>query len=98
PAVVPPEAIPERGSFTAALSGSVEYLTPGALAEVLFDTGVRRPNAPLHVSGVVRPGAGEAEDVLFEAPEADVPAVEPVREADPGALPEEAAPGADSGS
>ena len=27
------------------IQGTVQYLTPGALAEILFDTGVRQPKA-----------------------------------------------------
>lgn len=34
------------------LVGTIEYQVPGELAEVLFDTGVRRPRAPLRAEGV----------------------------------------------
>lgn len=35
------------------LMGTVQYITPGALAEVLFDTGVRRPKAVLSERGTI---------------------------------------------
>lgn len=35
------------------ISGSVEYITPGAFAEVLFDTGVRRPTTSFQDEGVI---------------------------------------------
>jgi LEA14-like dessication related protein len=36
------------------LTGAVEYQTPGELAEVLFDAGVRRPKAELNLRGRLR--------------------------------------------
>jgi hypothetical protein len=35
------------------LTGDVQYVTPGAFAEVLFDTGVRRPKAPFVQEGTI---------------------------------------------
>lgn len=58
PAVVPADQF-DLARFDAAselrytLTGSVEYQTPGELAEVLFDTGVRRPKAGLNASGMI---------------------------------------------
>ena len=48
------EAIPYQ------LTGSAEYLVPGQLAEVLFDTGLRRTKAPISLEGafeITDPGA-----------------------------------------
>lgn len=39
------------GQVPYALSGSVEYEVPGSIAEVLFDTGIRRPTATFSESG-----------------------------------------------
>ena len=61
PAVVPaadfdlarfdqPAPVPYR------LTGTVEYQTPGELAEVLFDSGVRRPKAHISVGGELDTG------------------------------------------
>jgi hypothetical protein len=36
-----------------ALRGSVLYITPGEIAEILLDTGVRRPRAGFGASGVI---------------------------------------------
>jgi hypothetical protein len=35
------------------LSGNVQYVTPGAFAEVLFDTGVRRPKTAFVQEGTI---------------------------------------------
>jgi len=58
PAVVPAERFDlsrfDGGAdLTYELSGAVEYITPGELAEVLFDTGVRRPKAPIGITGEI---------------------------------------------
>ena len=58
PAVVPAGAFDlsrfdGTGELDYRLSGSVEYITPGELAEVLFDTGLRRTTASLNVDGVI---------------------------------------------
>jgi len=39
------------GDLPYRMTGEVRYQTPGELAEVLFDAGVRRPTAPLTLSG-----------------------------------------------
>ncbi|MBL8746854.1 MAG: LEA type 2 family protein [Phycisphaerae bacterium] len=43
-------AVPS-GQVSYSLSGSVEYEVPGSIAEVLFDTGIRRPSASFSESG-----------------------------------------------
>ncbi|MEL6328154.1 MAG: LEA type 2 family protein [Planctomycetota bacterium] len=57
PAVVPiadaAELLDGRSEVSYALSGRVEYITPGQLAEVLFDSGLRRTTAPLGARGVL---------------------------------------------
>lgn len=35
------------------LSGTVSYVTPGKLAETLFESGVRQPEAPINVVGTI---------------------------------------------
>jgi hypothetical protein len=42
PAVIPASEAAGPQSYT--LQGTLEYITPGSIAQVLFDTGVRRPN------------------------------------------------------
>jgi hypothetical protein len=46
PAVFPldPAATPPSGTVQCEVSGSLGYVTPGEFAQVLFDTGVRRPS------------------------------------------------------
>jgi LEA14-like dessication related protein len=46
----------QPGEIDYTLSGQIEYVTPGALAELLFDTGVRRPGASLGIRGVIETG------------------------------------------
>lgn len=43
----------DSGELPYTLTGSVEYQTPGQLAEVLFDTGVRRLRAPIRLRGTL---------------------------------------------
>lgn len=43
----------DSGELRFGLSGSVEYQTPGQFAEVLFDTGVRRPKASIGIRGML---------------------------------------------
>ena len=58
PAVVPADRF-DLGRFESdaelpyRLRGRVEYITPGELAEVLFDTGIRRTKASIAVEGVI---------------------------------------------
>jgi hypothetical protein len=67
PAVVPAELIPperfdEAGEMAYRLEGSVEYQTPGRLAQYLFDINLRRPDAPLSLAGTLElPGNGLGE-------------------------------------
>ncbi|MCW5764643.1 MAG: LEA type 2 family protein [Phycisphaeraceae bacterium] len=44
---------PLSGRQPYAISGSLQYTTPGQLAEVLFDTGVRRPSVSFASSGTI---------------------------------------------
>ncbi|MBL8765024.1 MAG: LEA type 2 family protein [Phycisphaerae bacterium] len=53
PAVVRAADLPAASDARFAITGSVEYLTPGELAEVLFDTGLRRPSASFSGAGQV---------------------------------------------
>ncbi|MGE3107164.1 MAG: LEA type 2 family protein [Phycisphaerales bacterium] len=59
PAAVKASVLPPAGSTTPyRLSGSLTYITPGAFAELLFDTGVRRPSTPLSGEGTLEwPGS-----------------------------------------
>ena len=41
------------GKMPYSLTGTVEYEVPGSIAEVLFDTGIRRPSATFGESGVL---------------------------------------------
>jgi hypothetical protein len=47
--------------------GDLLYITPGALAEVLFDTGVRRPTVSFSDSGQIDFGSGPGEPVELVA-------------------------------
>ncbi len=55
PVVVPVSQLgPDAASIAWRLEGSLLYIAPGALAETLLDTGVRRPEVGLRGRGVVR--------------------------------------------
>ncbi len=45
------ESLPSSVEFR--VHGSLRYLVPGAIAQTLFDTGVRRPSAPVNGGGTV---------------------------------------------
>lgn len=47
---------PEEANYR--VSGTLTYIVPGALAEILFDTGVRRPRVGFSGEGVVRVSGG----------------------------------------
>lgn len=55
PAVVPLELLPEDGieEIRYRLSGEVVYVTPGEIAELLFDYRIRRPSAGFSDTGVL---------------------------------------------
>lgn len=53
-----PERSPDEGARRYRLAGSLQYIAPGALAEVFFDTGVRRPSVRFAAEG----------DLTFTAP------------------------------
>ncbi|MBX3358430.1 MAG: LEA type 2 family protein [Phycisphaeraceae bacterium] len=56
------DALPERptGEHRYRLAVNLTYITPGALANVLFDTGVRRPVVSYNESGLLNFGEGPA--------------------------------------
>jgi LEA14-like dessication related protein len=55
PAVVPAEYL--SGSIDYALQGSVQYIPPGRLSEVLFDAEVSVPEAILDIEGTIETGS-----------------------------------------
>jgi hypothetical protein len=55
------------------LNAQITYLTPGALAEVLFDADVRRPVARVSTSGVVDLGSGPGAPAQLVQPAATTP-------------------------
>lgn len=57
------------------VAGTLTYQTPGELAEVLFDTGVRRPEAGFASSGRIDLGAGPGSTIRLvnEPPPAGAP-------------------------
>lgn len=52
-----------EGDVEYELSGSVVYVTPGEIAQLLFDAGVRKPRSSFQQTGVLEFGAGGS-DVL----------------------------------
>jgi LEA14-like dessication related protein len=54
PAVIPMSYL--QGSIDYELLGSVEYIPPGRLSEVLFDAEIKVPEAPLEISGNINTG------------------------------------------
>jgi len=63
PAVVTPveggESAPPAGDVEYAISGTLWYLTPGELAEILFDSGVRRPSVGFRQAGAITLSSGD---------------------------------------
>lgn len=57
-ALVPGAARPV-GLVPYQFSARLEYITPGAFAETLFDTGVRRPSASFRQAGFIDFGSGD---------------------------------------
>lgn len=53
PAGIPLASVPGTGTVHFRLIGSMEYITPGAFAEVLFDTKVRRPDVSFVQEGTI---------------------------------------------
>jgi hypothetical protein len=51
PAVIRGAAPPAGHPFT--LQGTLEYTTPGSIAQILFDTGVSRPSIPFQSQGQI---------------------------------------------
>ncbi len=56
PAVLPIEAIKSSGEVSYALTGTVQYIPPGRLSEVLFDAKLKVPEAILELSGTINMG------------------------------------------
>jgi hypothetical protein len=56
PAVVPSEAGAVNPGSRFRLSGAMTYVTPGQIAEILFDSGVRVPSVGFSFEGEVPPG------------------------------------------
>jgi hypothetical protein len=50
---VAPGAVPPSGTVRCEVSGDLGYITPGEFAQVLFDTGVRRPSATFRGEALV---------------------------------------------
>lgn len=72
---------PPAGDVPYRLSGELSYVTPGQLAEILFDTGVRRPSVHFSEAGVIAfsPEADGAAGGALEGGALDAPAA-PSRE------------------
>lgn len=51
--LVPPGRFDQPGEMAYVLRGEVEYQLPGRLAEFLFDINIRRPTAPLALTGTL---------------------------------------------
>jgi len=60
PAVLPLDALSGSGEVSYSLVGTVQYIPPGRLAEVLFDAKVKVPEAPLELSGTINTGSDQA--------------------------------------
>lgn len=55
PAVLPIDRL--QGSIEYALLGSVQYIPPGRLSEVLFDAEITVPEAPMEITGTIDAGS-----------------------------------------
>ncbi|MFI4897556.1 MAG: LEA type 2 family protein [Phycisphaerales bacterium JB059] len=53
PALVPLSYATRTDPAPYRLTGTVSYVTPGKLAETLFDSGVRQPEATINVAGTI---------------------------------------------
>lgn len=53
PVVIPAEDMPSSLQIPYNLNGTITYLMPGALAEILFDREIRRPKATISDSGTL---------------------------------------------
>ncbi len=60
PAVLPIESINRSGEVSYSLVGTVQYIPPGRLSEVLFDAELKVPKAVLELSGTINMGSGGA--------------------------------------
>lgn len=58
PAVIPYTYDVPTGTAAYTITGTVSYLEPGRLKEILFDSEVRVPEAPLAVGGTIDFGGG----------------------------------------
>lgn len=73
PAVVPAEMQPDDPTAPYTLSGTVRYLEPGRLNEILFDRDLRVPKAPLRLRGTITFTPIEGE-IIPDSEDADGPA------------------------
>jgi len=62
PAVIPMGALAGKGEVSYALLGSVEYVPPGRLAEVLFDAELKVPEVSINLTGTINTGASKDKD------------------------------------
>lgn len=53
PAVIPAELVPEGAAAEYRLVGTVSFMQPGRLNEILFDRDLRVPTVPLRVGGTI---------------------------------------------
>jgi hypothetical protein len=51
-----PESPRPSGVVEYELSGTLSYIAPGRLAQILFDTGFSRPSVPFHITGRIDMG------------------------------------------
>lgn len=59
PAVLPLGALSGSGEVPYSLVGTVQYIPPGRLSEVLFDAELKVPEAILDLSGTINTGSGD---------------------------------------
>ena len=64
PAVIPATPPIERGQTNWVISGDVSYKAPGRWAQILFDTGFRRPTHDFAAEGVITASKTTAEPVV----------------------------------
>lgn len=56
PAVLPESGLAGPGEVPYSVIGSVQYIPPGRLSEVLFDAEIEVPEAPIELSGTINTG------------------------------------------
>ncbi|MBX3315304.1 MAG: LEA type 2 family protein [Phycisphaeraceae bacterium] len=73
PVVIPAEDMPVSLQIPYNLSGTITYLMPGALAEILFDREIRRPKAAISDSGTLDLTTALLPHPLTETPDPHTP-------------------------